>query len=156
MNRTAYNQCVADALKGKKFTKDERKREFCIAAKSCSGKAASRDEANQMCEISASQPKEPKAQKSRKPRASSGGGGSGGMSLVLLTTTDCKPCGVAKQLLTDRIEKGEVRVVNIQKDDWAADLVAKAKIVSLPKLMVIDSEGNPFSEIQVTDSEQMI
>jgi glutaredoxin len=151
MDRAAYNQCVSEALAGKKFTGPERKREFCIAAKQCSGKASSRSEANEMCELSASQPKE---RKSRRHRAAGGGGGS--MSLVLLTTAGCQPCAAAKQYLKERIDAGEVKVADIQKDDWAADIVAKAKIVSLPKLMVIDSHGQPFSEIQITDKEETI
>ena len=154
MNRVAYNQCVADALTGKKFSKEERKLEFCMAAKTCSGKASSRSEASQMCELSASQPKEPKT---RKRRSSSGGSSAaGGMRLVLLTTTGCKPCSAARQYLQERIDKGEVQVLDIQKSDLAADLVTKNKIVSLPKLILVDGEGNPFSEIQITDSEQMI
>ena len=154
MNRATYNQCVADALQGKKFTKEERKREFCIAAKSCSGKASSRSEADQMCEVSATKPKEPRA---RKRRPSSGGSSAaGGMRLILLTTTGCKPCGAARQYLQERIDRGEVEILDVQKSDFAADLVAKNKIVSVPKLMLVDSEGNPFSEIQITDNEQMI
>jgi len=154
MNRATYNQCVADALQGKKFSKEERKREFCIAAKTCSGKASSRGEANQLCELSASQPKEPKT---KKRRSSSGGStAASGMRLVLLTTTGCKPCGAARQYLQDRIDKGEVQVLDIQKSDLAANLVAKNKIVSLPKLILVDGDGNPFSEIQITDNEQMI
>jgi glutaredoxin len=153
MDRASYNQCVASALKGQKFTKEERKREFCIASKTCSGKASSREEANQMCELSASQPKAPKT---RRSRASSGGGSASGMRLVLLTTTSCKPCSSAKQYLQDRIDKGEVQVLDVQKSDFAADLVAKHKILSVPKLMLVDSEGNPFSEIQITDNEQLL
>jgi len=150
MKREEYNACVSAALSGKRFSGPERKKEFCIAAKECSGKASSRADAEQMCALSASQPKEPKG---RKRRASTGGGG---MELVLITTTGCKPCSVAKQYLQERIDKGEIRVVDVQKDNWAADLCAKNHIVSVPKLLVIDSEGNPFSEVQVTDTEEMI
>ncbi|MDP2652476.1 MAG: hypothetical protein Q8Q08_00420, partial [Candidatus Omnitrophota bacterium] len=118
----------------------------------CSGKSSSQSEAVQLCELSASQPKERKGKK----RRSSGGGSSGGMRLILLTNAGCKPCSAAKSYLQDRIDRGEVEVLDIQKSDFAADLVAKHKIVSVPKLMLVDSEGNPFSEIQVTDNAQMI
>lgn len=149
MDRKTYNECVSRALKGQHFSPEERKREFCIASKECSGKASSRDEANQMCELSASQPRE---RKSRRRVAHATGGS---VRLVLLTTTGCKPCSDAKAYLQDKIDKGIVQVVDIQKDNWAADLAAKHHIVSVPKLMVIDNEGVPFSEIQVTENEMM-
>jgi len=56
MNRKEYNDCVAAGLKGKKLGREERKQEFCIVAKTCSGKAKGREEARVLC----SQPKEPK------------------------------------------------------------------------------------------------
>lgn len=151
MDRATYNQCVAAALRGQHFSGPERKREFCIASKTCSGKAESRDQANQLCEQSAAQPKAHK-----KGRRGGGGGGPGSVSLILLTSTGCKPCADAKAYLKDKIDAGIVRVLDIQKDDFAADLAAKAHIVSVPKLMVVDNLGNPFSEIQISDSEQMV
>jgi len=151
MKREEYNACVSRALKGQHFAPEERKREFCIAAKTCSGKASSREAANQMCEVTASQPKVTKASKRRKAPAAAGG-----VRLVLLTTTACPSCASAKQYLQDKIDKGLVEVLNVQKSDEAAAIAAKYKIVSVPKLMVIDDDGVPFSEIQITDTEQMI
>ncbi len=153
MDRATYNKCVSEALSGKKFTPQERRREFCIAAKQCSGKASSRGEASQMCELAASQPKPHKSRRHHAPRT---GGETGSVSLVLLTTTSCKPCSDAKSYLSEKIDAGIVQVADIQKDDWAADLAAKHKIISVPKLLVIDNQGNPFSEIQITDREQMV
>jgi len=153
MDRKIYNECISRALKGQHFTPGERKREFCIAAKTCSGKAPSREAANQMCEVSASQPKPAKASKGRRAPAASGGGG---MRLILLTTTGCKPCAAAKSYLQDRIDRGEIEVMDVQKSDFAAELAAKHGLQSVPKLMIIDSQGVPFSEIQVTENEQMI
>jgi hypothetical protein len=42
--------------------KEQRKHDFCIGAKICSGKASSREEAIQLCSL----PKEPKPQKTNK------------------------------------------------------------------------------------------
>lgn len=151
MDKKEYNACVSRALKGQHFSPGERKREFCIAAKVCSSKASSREEADQMCEITASQPKAAKASRQRKAPAAAGG-----VRLVLLTTTTCPSCSSAKQYLQDKIDKGLVEVLNIQKSDEAAAIAAKYKILSVPKLMVIDDEGIPFSEIQITDTEQLI
>ncbi len=56
LNREDYNACISTALKGKQLGKDERKLEFCVASKLCSGKAATREEATQVCSV----PKLPK------------------------------------------------------------------------------------------------
>jgi len=65
MERAKYNACVANGLRGKELTKDERKLEFCVVAKVCSGKANNREEALTIC----SQPKPPKPEKTRKKKA---------------------------------------------------------------------------------------
>ena len=49
MDRQAFGQCIGNAMRGKKFTKEERKKEFCITAKVCSGKAKDRSTAIQQC-----------------------------------------------------------------------------------------------------------
>ncbi|MFA5378445.1 MAG: hypothetical protein WC455_22010 [Dehalococcoidia bacterium] len=49
MDREKYNSCLAEGLKGKTLSKEERKSEFCIQAKICSGKASSRSEAEKKC-----------------------------------------------------------------------------------------------------------
>jgi len=152
MERKKYNQCIADAMRGKKLGGPERKREFCITAKICSGKASSREQANEQCEISAQQPKERKAKRGRRAPAAN----QGGMRLVLLTTSDCKPCTAARNYLQNKIDSGLIQVLNIQKSDEAADLAAQYGFQSVPKLLVLDEEGKPFSELQITDTEQMI
>jgi hypothetical protein len=62
MNRQEYNACISSGMKGKQLSKEERRLEFCIVAKTCSGKAKNREEAMLIC----SQPKEPKAVKAAK------------------------------------------------------------------------------------------
>lgn len=151
MDRKAYNKCVGDGMRGKKLSGPERKREFCITAKLCSGKAGSRDEADQICQLSASQPKPARA-----TRRTSRGSARGGMRIVLLTSTDCPPCSTAKNYLRDKIDKGLIQELNIQKSDEAADLAAKYGFQSVPKLLVLDDEGVPFSELQITDTEQTL
>ena len=59
MNRQEYNACVGAGLKGKTLGKEERKLEFCIVSKTCSGKAKDREEAKYLCSL----PKEPKPAK---------------------------------------------------------------------------------------------
>lgn len=61
MDRQAYNECMIPFMKG---GGPDRKLRFCTGAKICSGKAASEDEARQIC-IS-QPPKEPKKRKARK------------------------------------------------------------------------------------------
>jgi len=62
MDRQKYNSCIASGMKGKQFSKEERQLEFCIVAKTCSGKAKTREEAKAIC----SQPKPPKQPKAGK------------------------------------------------------------------------------------------
>lgn len=59
--RKEYAQCVGQGLKGKQFTKEERKLEFCTLSKLCSGKAKTREEAERICRL----PKAPKPVKSK-------------------------------------------------------------------------------------------
>lgn len=151
MDRHQYSQCVGDRMRGLKVTPQERKGAFCRSAKICSGKASSDEEAARMCEISASQPKAPRASKGTRRAPAKGG-----MRLVLLTTTDCKPCAAAKQFLKSKLDKGLIQELNIQKSDEGADLAAKFGFNSVPKLLVLDEEGKPFSELQITDNEQTL
>lgn len=65
MKREEYNACVADGMRGKKLSREERNLEFCIVAKRCSGKAKDREEAKILC----SQPKEPKPVKASRRKA---------------------------------------------------------------------------------------
>lgn len=64
MKREEYNSCISVGLKGKKFDKEQRKLEFCIVSKTCSGKAKDREEAKYLCSL----PKEPKPAKVSKRR----------------------------------------------------------------------------------------
>ncbi len=66
MDRKSYNDCIGKNMKGKKLSKEQRKLEFCIVAKMCSGKVPSREEADRVCQESARHPKEPKARSSKK------------------------------------------------------------------------------------------
>jgi hypothetical protein len=56
MDKKQYTSCMASGLKGKQMDKNERKTEFCILSKTCSGKASSREQARVLC----AQPKAPK------------------------------------------------------------------------------------------------
>jgi hypothetical protein len=66
MDRAEYNSCIANGLRGKKLGKEERKLEFCIISKTCSGKARSREEAARVCSL----PKPPKPEGTGKKRRS--------------------------------------------------------------------------------------
>lgn len=151
MDRKQYNECVGEGLRGKKFSPGERRKEFCVLSKTCSRKASSREEAERMCEASLSQPREHKPRKGHRAVANQGG-----MRLILLTTSDCGPCAAAKQYLKDKLDKGLIVELNIQRSNEAADLVAKYGFTSVPKLLVLDDEGKPFSELQITDTEQTL
>lgn len=63
MDRVEYNHCMSPYIRGSK-PKEQRKLDFCIGAKICSGKASSPEEAKTLC-LNAP-PKEPKARKSKK------------------------------------------------------------------------------------------
>lgn len=51
MSKEAYTSCVAARMKGKKFTKEERRQAFCRSAKVCSGKAETEEEAMRLCSL---------------------------------------------------------------------------------------------------------
>ena len=80
----------------------------------------------------------------------------GEIKLVLLTTTNCNPCSETKKELKEHIDRGEIKVLNIQTSDEGANLAMKYKIYSVPKLLVIDSNGVPFAEIPIQNKEQTI
>jgi hypothetical protein len=56
--RKEYNACMRPYITGSK-PKEQRKLDFCVGAKICSGKAPSREDAIQLCSL----PKEPKENK---------------------------------------------------------------------------------------------
>lgn len=64
MDRVRYNSCIGNGLRGKKMETAERRMEFCIISKTCSGKAKDREEAKLIC----SQPKPLKEHKGRRFR----------------------------------------------------------------------------------------
>jgi len=49
MTRQEYSKCVGEKMKGKQLSRDERKLEFCMSAKLCSGKATNREGAAELC-----------------------------------------------------------------------------------------------------------
>ena len=63
MDRAAYNDCMRPYITGSK-PKEQRKLDFCVGAKRCSGKASTREEAEEICR----QPKPPKLPKQVKAR----------------------------------------------------------------------------------------
>jgi len=62
MDRTAYNQCMVPHMQGQK-SKEQRQHDMCVGAKLCTGKVATREEAEQIC----SMPKLPKWAKAALP-----------------------------------------------------------------------------------------
>ena len=66
MDRAAYNRCMTPFMKGSK-TREQRQFDMCVGAKACSGKAASRDEAERICSL----PKEPKQRVSKRKKGAS-------------------------------------------------------------------------------------
>ena len=138
--RDEYNACVAEYLRNRSLTPQERRKEFCVASKICSGKAKDREEAERLCEISLTTPK---------PRKTRRGGSY--MKLVLLTTSQCQPCEAAKTVLQKYIKSGEIEVRDVQTDDWAADLALRHDLRSVPKLLVVDKDGEPFAELPITE-----
>jgi hypothetical protein len=65
MDREAYNACLRPYISGS-MPQDQRKLQFCIGAKVCSGKAKTEEEARQIC----MQPKPAKTSKRTKKGAS--------------------------------------------------------------------------------------
>lgn len=64
-SRVEYNNCMRPYITGSK-PKEQRKLDFCVGAKICSGKSSSREEAVQLCSL----PKEPKENKKSTQRTS--------------------------------------------------------------------------------------
>ena len=61
MDQATYNKCIGDRMRGKKFSPEERKLQFCVSSKVCS-KGISEGKAKTICSL----PKEPKLPKARK------------------------------------------------------------------------------------------
>ena len=64
--RTEYNQCIRPFITGTGRSNQERKLNFCIGAKVCSGKAKTPEEAKQICLTQP--PKPPKQPKQRRAK----------------------------------------------------------------------------------------
>jgi len=146
MNRAEYNSCIRDKIKSGELGHLPQRRRFCVSAKICSGKASDVAEATAQCQV---RPDTGRGKARGKTEA-------GGMKVVLLTSTGCDPCNDAKRDLKERIERGEIKVLDIQKSDDAAILAQKYKFYSVPKLLVLDSQGVPFSELEVFDRAETI
>lgn len=64
--RTEYNQCIRPFITGTGKSKEERKLNFCIGAKVCSGKAKNPEEAKQICLTQPPKPaKQPKQRRAK-------------------------------------------------------------------------------------------
>ncbi len=63
MDKATYNACMAEGLQGKTLSKEERKLEFCVLSKTCSGKAATPAEAKKICLETPPAPPKPKHSK---------------------------------------------------------------------------------------------
>jgi hypothetical protein len=66
MDRATYNACIGDKMRGQKLTREQRKAAFCVAAKVCSGKAGSVEEAQMICAL----PKAARSPKNNEPELS--------------------------------------------------------------------------------------
>lgn len=64
MDRESYNTCLRPFISGS-MPQEQRKLNFCIGAKVCSGKAKNKEEAEAIC-LLPKPPKEPKEPKTRK------------------------------------------------------------------------------------------
>lgn len=73
------------------------------------------------------------------------------MRVVLLTNAGCSPCDSAKQYLSKYIKSGNIEVLDIQQSDFAADLANKHGFNDVPKLLVLDSGGEPFAELPLAE-----
>ena len=69
MDQEQYRNCMSKSMTGRQFGPGERKQAFCEAAKRCSGKASSQEEAAEMCRN-----RPPKVLKERKRRRLKGEG----------------------------------------------------------------------------------
>lgn len=65
MNREEYRSCISPYITGSK-PKEQRRLDFCVGAKICSGKTKDREEAERLCKEAAKIPKPSRATGSRK------------------------------------------------------------------------------------------
>lgn len=66
MDRQKYNACMRPFITGSK-PKEQRKLDFCVGAKICSGKAKSKEEAEKLCSLP-KEPREPKIKRKQSPQ----------------------------------------------------------------------------------------
>lgn len=59
----------------------------------------------------------------------------------LITTTGCPSCATVKDELSDMVDDGTLRVLNIQEDGEAADIAMEEGIKQAPTLVVDGSDG---------------
>lgn len=64
-SRKEYTSCIRPYITGSK-PKEQRKLDFCVGAKICSGKAKTREEAERICKEAASLPKTAKAKSGKR------------------------------------------------------------------------------------------
>lgn len=74
-----------------------------------------------------------------------------GMRVVLLTTAACQPCNGAKDALKKYIERGEIEVLDVQKNDEAADLALKGQFKAMPQLLVLSKTGEIFAQLPIEE-----
>lgn len=142
MDRQAYNQCIKEKMQGKQFTGPERKKEFCISAKLCSQKSATRDEAAQVCSL----PKEPKEPKVHRAAHK---GGKKKIRVVLLTNSMCLPCESVKRDLSTEIKDGLIEVIDVLKPAGQA-IAQKVGITTVPTMVLLDAKGQTIAKVAIT------
>ena len=55
---------------------------------------------------------------------------------IMLTTEGCSHCTEAKNRLKDRIDSGEITVMDVSKDNKALDLANKHGVDSVPTVII--------------------
>ena len=66
---------------------------------------------------------------------------SGGEEFILITSDECAACDFAKDVLKEEISEGVVRVVSIERDIEASELLDKLGVNVIPQLVVKTKSG---------------
>jgi len=61
--------------------------------------------------------------------------------VFLFTTTWCPHCKAAKEKLKDKIEKGEIEVIEVDKDEFGEKVADALGIYAVPTFVVAKDDG---------------
>lgn len=62
--------------------------------------------------------------------------------MTMLTTSNCSACKVAKERLKDRIDNGQIKVLEIDKNEDAAKMAFNYKVRAVPSIILNDKVTN--------------